>query len=472
METPGSSSSDRPLHWTVKSNYRLRTASFAIMFVAMALHGLDKSYGPVGWTLIALHLLVYPHVMYWLSLRAKTPQKAEVLNLNVDSFLFGLHVATQGFPIWFGFTVYIASTLNMTISHGRPGLIRSQTLFAAGALVSVVLLGWHFSPETGWPTTVVCVLGSAFYMMSIGMAAFGRNQQLRRTRETLRANEATLKHQLSEIQSLQTRLNIEMEARFAQRTKEQVNSQKLASLGAVVVGIAHEMNTPIGNTMLAASLLKDEVQGMKVAVQTGKLKRSDLDDALLRAEKATTLMLAGLERTADLIRSFKRVSVNRTEKDRKQFLVAALVGDVIATHGVAAQGKRIEFKASIAPDLRLDSYPDALHQALDIVVENARVHGLEGRSGTIHFFTAPCAPGRLKLCVSDDGAGIATEHLPKIFDPFFTTRLGMGGNGLGLSVAWNLVSGVLGGQITVTSELGVGTTFCLELPIEPIEGQT
>jgi diguanylate cyclase (GGDEF)-like protein len=195
-----------PVHWTVKTNYRLRTGSFAIMFTSIVFHGWDKGYSPVFWGLIALHLLAYPHLMFWRARRAANSQNAEVNNLAVDSFLFGILAAALQFPLWISFTVYIASTLNITISRGTKGMLLSQLAFFGGALISIGIFGWHVSPETGWPATLMCLAGNTVYMISIGVAAFGRNQQLRKTREALREGEQTLKQQLAEIQNLQEKL--------------------------------------------------------------------------------------------------------------------------------------------------------------------------------------------------------------------------------------------------------------------------
>ncbi len=195
-----------PVHWTVKTNYRLRTGSFAIMFASIVLHGWELGYGAVFWGLITLHLLVYPHLAFWRARRATDTQQAEVNNLACDSFLFGVLVAALQFPLWISFTVYIASTLNITISRGARGLLISQVGFGAGALLGVVLWGWQVSAATGWPATLMCLAGNTVYMILIGLAAFGRNQQLRKTREALRLSEQTLKRQLDEIRSLQEQL--------------------------------------------------------------------------------------------------------------------------------------------------------------------------------------------------------------------------------------------------------------------------
>ncbi len=206
--TPTDMPSERKksVHWTVKTNYRLRVGSFAIVFASVAFHGYENGLNPILWVLAALQLLVYPHVVYWLARRSTDSQQAEVNNLTVDCLLFGLLAAALEFPLWITFNFYVASTLNITISRGVAGLLRSQLAFFSGVLIAVAVLGWHVSAATGWPATALSVLGNLVYMVAIGVTAYRRNQQLRETREALRLGEQSLKLRLDEIESLQAQL--------------------------------------------------------------------------------------------------------------------------------------------------------------------------------------------------------------------------------------------------------------------------
>ena len=193
-------------HWTVLSNYRLRTGSFAIMFASIVLLGWERTFSTALWTWLALHLLLYPHLAYWRARRSAQSQRVEGQNLLLDSLLFGGSMALLGFPLWIAFTVYLASTLNNTISYGFRGWLASQLAYLAGTVLAVLVFGWQLSPETGWPATLLCVLGNTVYMTSIGLTAFRRNRQLRQTREALRLSEQTLTQQISEVQALQAQL--------------------------------------------------------------------------------------------------------------------------------------------------------------------------------------------------------------------------------------------------------------------------
>jgi diguanylate cyclase (GGDEF)-like protein len=196
----------KPAHWTVKTNYRLRTGAFLNMFASIVFHGWDKDYGLVLWSFVGLHLLVYPHLAYLVASRSARSQEAEVNNLTLDCLLFGLLTGALHFPLWITFTVYIASTVNITISRGVQGLLRSQAASFGGALLAIGLFGWNPVVESSWPSIWLCVLGNAVYLSCIGVVAHSRNQQLRVTREALRAGEAVLQERLAEIQSLRDKL--------------------------------------------------------------------------------------------------------------------------------------------------------------------------------------------------------------------------------------------------------------------------
>lgn len=199
-------SQGKPAHWTVKTNYRLRTGAFLNMFASIVFHGWDKHYGPVLWSFVALHLLAYPHLAYQVASRSARSQESEVNNLTLDCLLFGLLTGALHFPLWITFTVYIASTVNITISRGVQGLLRSQAAAFGGALVAIALFGWSPVVESSWPSIWLCVLGNAVYLSCVGVVAHSRNQQLRVTREALRAGEAVLQERLAEIQSLRDKL--------------------------------------------------------------------------------------------------------------------------------------------------------------------------------------------------------------------------------------------------------------------------
>jgi PAS domain S-box-containing protein len=256
----------------------------------------------------------------------------------------------------------------------------------------------------------------------------------------------------------------------ALRTLEQardslVQSEKLASLGALVAGVAHELNTPIGNGLMVASTLNER---MRAFAQTIKqpMQRSTLEQFITDGQQASDLLLRNLDRAASLVSSFKQVAVDQTSEKRRQFELSALVDEVVLTISPTTHRAQCDIHTDIAPDLLLDSFPGPLIQVLTNLIDNAVKHGFApGQSGTLTILGRPAGTGHVTLTVKDNGRGVAPEHVKHVFDPFFTTRLGQGGSGLGLHIVHNIVTSMLGGQIDIHTEVGVGTVFTLTLPV-------
>ncbi|CDG83756.1 ATP-binding protein [Janthinobacterium agaricidamnosum] len=246
---------------------------------------------------------------------------------------------------------------------------------------------------------------------------------------------------------------------------ELLRRDKLAALGALVAGIAHELNTPIGNSMVIASTMAERTRVLTESFQDG-LRRSELETYLGQASEADAIVLRNLQRAANLVSSFKQIAVDRASSQRRSFVLREFVADLMLPLCAPLRNTAFSVKQEIPDGLLLDSYPGPLGQVLTSVFENCLLHGFDGRDGG-HIEVSASADGAqgLLLSVSDDGIGIAREHLGRIYDPFFTTKLGSGGSGLGLHIAHNIVSGVLGGRIAASSEPGHGTRITLHLPL-------
>ena len=244
-----------------------------------------------------------------------------------------------------------------------------------------------------------------------------------------------------------------------------VQSEKLASLGALVAGVAHELNTPIGNGLMVASTLNERMRGF---AQTMKqpMQRSTLVQFIDDAQMASDLLLRNLGRAASLISSFKQVAVDQTSEKRRQFDLSELVDEVVLTVSPSTRRAHCDIQTDISDGLLLDSFPGPLIQVVTNLIDNAIKHGFQpGQSGQVNIVGRPAGTGWVSLTVRDDGRGIAPEHVKRVFDPFFTTRLGQGGSGLGLHIVHNIVTNVLGGQIEIQTSVGVGTSFVLTLPV-------
>ena len=256
----------------------------------------------------------------------------------------------------------------------------------------------------------------------------------------------------------------------ALRTLEQardslVQSEKLASLGALVAGVAHELNTPIGNGLMVASTLNERMRAFAQTIRQ-PMQRSTLEQFITDGQQASDLLLRNLDRAASLVSSFKQVAVDQTSEKRRQFELSALVDEVVLTISPTTHRAQCDIHTDIAPDLLLDSFPGPLIQVLTNLIDNAVKHGFApGQSGTLTILGRPAGTGHVTLTVKDNGRGVAPEHVKHVFDPFFTTRLGQGGSGLGLHIVHNIVTSMLGGQIDIHTEVGVGTVFTLTLPV-------
>lgn len=280
-------------------------------------------------------------------------------------------------------------------------------------------------------------------------------------------------------------LNAELEDRVARRTEalasanddlstaiaelrqtqtDLVRAEKMAALGGLVAGVAHELNTPLGNGLMAVTALGDEVRKFRQSMQDG-LRRTALEALLSSVEQATDISTRNLYRAAELVTSFKQVAVDQTSAQRRRFALAEVVAEIVSSLRPSFARTPYKVVVEIPPGLWMDSYPGALGQVVTNLVNNAVLHGFEGRNqGTVHITGEARDEGWLLLRVADDGCGIPTDLLDRIFDPFVTTKMGRGGTGLGLHISYNAVVSLLGGSISVRSTEGEGAVFELLLP--------
>lgn len=266
-------------------------------------------------------------------------------------------------------------------------------------------------------------------------------------------------------------LNESLEKRVEDRTEELrramrqiVESEKLASLGSLVAGVAHELNTPIGNIVMMASTLGDTVVELSDAASGGKLTRSQLRKGAEESRSASELIVRSALRASELIDSFKKVAVDQTSQRRRQFDLRVTVGDILQTMGTLIRHAKVRSELRIPEGIAMDSYPGDLEQVFNNLIMNSIHHGFEGRNGGQIVIDASCSDGTVNIEYHDDGVGIAPELHSKVFDPFYTTKLGQGGSGLGMFIVHNLVHGPLKGAIEISSALGEGVTFHISLP--------
>ncbi len=259
----------------------------------------------------------------------------------------------------------------------------------------------------------------------------------------------------------------EMVSTLAKAREDIVRNEKLAGLGAMVAGIAHELNTPIGNSLMAATTFEVQTDdiGQHLASE-GVITRKEFEHYIQNARLSVDILSRNLHRAADIVTNFKQVAVDQTSSQRRSFLLAEVVAGNVLTLQPTLKRTPFVIKQHVPEDLMMESYPGPLGQVITNLINNAIVHAYDGRSEGLIAVTAQLsAQGWVTLGVEDHGVGIRREDVPRIFDPFFTTKLGVGGSGLGLNIVHNIVTEVLGGTISVSSELGGGTRFTLTLPM-------
>lgn len=239
-----------------------------------------------------------------------------------------------------------------------------------------------------------------------------------------------------------------------------VQAEKLASLGALVGGVAHEINTPVGIALSCASHMTAATDRLAKLHADDDIGVEDFEDFLATARDTAALIQANCERAANLIGSFKQVAVDRTHADRRTFDLKTVLEATLVSLGpqIRGQGHQIDFDCPTG--IVLDGYPGILSQIVSNFVMNSLVHAFgPDQHGVLSLAVRRDGDGKIRMVYQDNGQGIAAKNLPKVFDPFFTTRLGEGGSGLGLNIVYNLVTGPLAGTISAASPPGGGAVF-------------
>lgn len=274
---------------------------------------------------------------------------------------------------------------------------------------------------------------------------------------------ARLQRQNKEYQS-----NLEESLDKLSRTqKEMIHSAKMAALGDLVAGVAHEVNTPIGVSVTAASFLLERTRHLRGLYDRGEMKRSDLEKYLNVAEESAASVLTNLERAAELVQSFKKVAADQSSEEKRSFELKTYLEQILIS--LRPQFKRTPHKVEMTcpHNITLNSYPGAIMQILTNLIMNSLIHGFaDGRSGEIEIL-AEDAGDNVVLSYRDTGVGMTKEQRERIYDPFYTTRRGSGGTGLGMNIAYNLITQALNGAVILDTAPGEGVFFVITIPKDP-----
>lgn len=257
--------------------------------------------------------------------------------------------------------------------------------------------------------------------------------------------------------------NEEMKLAMAQLAR----NERLAALGSLVAGVAHELNTPIGNAYTVASTLRERMSELIRHLTGGTLKRSVLESLVSDTQEACALIERNIERASDQIQNFKQVAVDQTSIRRRKFELARVVAELLSTLRHQLKHTNLKIISEIPDGITLDSYPGPLDQILANLVQNSILHGFAPEAAGEIRIIAHQQDDTVVIEYHDNGRGMSAEAASRAFDPFFTTRLGKGGSGLGLYITRNLAVDALGGTLTLDTAPGAGVHFRLSIPISP-----
>jgi signal transduction histidine kinase len=245
-----------------------------------------------------------------------------------------------------------------------------------------------------------------------------------------------------------------------------VQAEKMASLGNLVAGVAHELNTPLGNMLMVSTTLQAHIADFNNHVRQGTLQRSILDNFLNESLSATNILTREAEHAAELIGNFKQVAIDQSSLRRRKFDLGTVVKETLSSLHNKLKNTVINIEIDIPSGIIMDNHPGPIEQILTNFILNSLLHGFdEGQPGSIRI-EARAQNGQLYFVYEDSGHGMNEESAKHAFDPFFTTKFGQGGSGLGLYIVYNLVTTVLMGRLTLSTGPGAGTRFDLNCPLD------
>jgi len=330
--------------------------------------------------------------------------------------------------------------------------------------LSAILTVEHAGAPRVWTADEMSFVSAVAALLAAAIAARDRQAAQRELSDYKDRLEAMVATRTTEL----TRANAELTNTLAilQTTQaELVEREKLASLGSVVAGVAHEVNTPIGVGVTAASSLQRATEQIAIKFRAGDLKKSDLADYIDQAVLSSEILGTNLARAAELVRSFKRIAVDQSSETMGSVELGSYINDVVNSLRPQLKKGRHSIEVHAADQVTLETTPSALWQIVSNLVMNSLVHAYgPGEHGTLQI-TIQRVGTTDSIVYSDNGRGMPADVRRRIFEPFFTTKRGQGGSGLGLSIVYNLVTKTLGGTITCSSAPGLGTKFTVTFPI-------
>jgi signal transduction histidine kinase len=313
-----------------------------------------------------------------------------------------------------------------------------------------VMVVQSYDPTVLYTKTELDLLAFIASHVAVAIARMQADRAIRKAKESLESQNAALNQALTQLQEAQTEL---------------VRQEKLASLGQMVAGVAHEINTPLGICVTATSHLVQELKLTKEELAAGEMTEDSLNAFFDVVDQSLRIMTTNTQRAASLVRSFKQVAVDQSSDNIRKFNLCKYVGEILLSLQPKLKGRPVKVEVDCPPELEVDSFPGAVSQIVTNMVVNSLVHGFErDQPGNIRIRARMEEDDMIAFDYGDDGAGMDADTLTKMFDPFFTTKRGSGGSGLGAHILYNLVTGSLGGTLRVESSPGKGLQYYLRFP--------
>jgi signal transduction histidine kinase len=328
--------------------------------------------------------------------------------------------------------------------------------------IPVIFVTGQDNPEE---ETLGLELGAADFIRKPVNAAVVRARV--HTQLVLRALKVHLEDQVA-----QRTMELESALLRLQESQEQLaSSEAKATLSTLIASVSHELGSPIGNSVMMASTLGDQVRDFARLLESGNLKRSELSSFIAVQREGCDMVLSNLKRATDLLNDFRQVAADQASEQRREFDLATVIQEVINTLTPTLKRQPHRVVVEIPGGIHLDSQPGPLGQVAINLINNAFLHAFEGRTDGVLTIRATQMGHQVNIQFEDNGVGIPQDNLVKLFEPFFSTKIGKGGSGLGMAIVANLVQKTLKGHVSVRSQVGQGTCFDIFLPLKLPEDQ-
>jgi len=295
-----------------------------------------------------------------------------------------------------------------------------------------------------------------------------QKEQLQLNQETL---ELKVRQRTNKLQSLNDEIT-ETLNQVESMQQQLIESEKMASLGGLVAGIAHEVNTPVGICLTASSFLKERYDTLNKSYKNDKMTQEDFEDFLNIVHDSSDMILKNIQRATDIIQNFKKVAVDQSVEDKRCFNIKGYFFEIIKSLNPKLKQHQHKIEVISEDNIFIESYPGAFYQVFSNLIINSIVHGFEKIDAGNVMIKVSCVNRLMSIEYQDNGHGMSQEILNRVFEPFVTTKRNKGGTGLGAHIIYNIITQQLQGTISCHSELEKGVLFKINIPVVICKGDS